>query len=70
MGTLNSDLYTIEIGQYKECAEAQRDSGIDKNFLSDNSGAACIPNIVQLTNSAAKQVVPGLNFESESTQVV
>ncbi|KAK6593441.1 glycosyl hydrolase family 18 [Botrytis cinerea] len=66
MATLNSDLYTIEIGQYKECAEAQRDSGIDKNFLFDNSGAACIPNIVQLTNSAAKQVVPGLNFERSS----
>ncbi|KAK6592195.1 glycosyl hydrolase family 18 [Botrytis cinerea] len=66
MATLNLDLYTIEIGQYKECAEAQRDSGIDKNFLSDNSGAACIPNIVQLTNYAAKQVVPGLNFERSS----
>ncbi|PQE17112.1 glycosyl hydrolase family 18 protein [Rutstroemia sp. NJR-2017a BBW] len=65
MVKINGVGYWISVGGYKECGAAQADSTIDKNFLFDNSAAACTPNMVKLTNSEAKKYAGGMGFQRD-----
>ncbi|KAK3933773.1 putative glycosyl hydrolases family 18 protein [Diplogelasinospora grovesii] len=56
--------YTLNFGQYNECGEAKT-STIDKNYVFQSSTAACLADIVKLTNGAMNQLMPGLLLETD-----
>ena len=56
--------YEIFFGQYDECSDA-KSSTIDRNYVFQNSNAACLADVVKLTNSVVNQRMPGLQLESK-----